>query len=131
MPKQLCQIQINASAGGLPARQYYQCGLNGRYRAHLIGIVWMDRSTSAGDNKLISIQSDCFRMPYGSQSQSVSFCNRSEHNMGNPQGEFPIDIEVMGNSIDLTITSSTNYTGVSTNTFMFGVLTFTVEPIHD
>jgi hypothetical protein len=131
MVKQLCQIQINASSGLLPDRQYYQCGLNGRYRAHLIGIVWADKAGSSADNKLITVQSDCFRMPYGSQSQSVSFCNRAEHNFGNPQGEFPIDIEVMGNNIDLTITSSVAYTGIGSATFSFGVLTFTVEPIHD
>jgi hypothetical protein len=131
MPKQLCQIQINASSGALPARQYYQCGLNGRYRAHLVGVVWADKSGSSADNKLITVQSDCFRMPYGSQSQSISFCNRAEHNMGNPQGEFPIEIEVMGNNIDLTITSSIPYTGTGSGTFSFGVLTFTVEPLHD
>lgn len=131
MVKQLCQIQINASGGVLPARQYYQCGLNGRYRAHLIGVVWADTAGSSADNKLITVQSDCFRMPYGSQSQSVSFCNRAEHNMGNPQGEFPIDIEVMGNNIDLTIASSIAYTGTGNGIFSFGVLTFTVEPVQD
>jgi hypothetical protein len=132
MPKkQLCQIQINASGGVLPARQYYQCGLNGRYRAHLVGVVWADKSGSSADNKLITVQSDCFRMPYGSQSQSISFCNRAEHNMGNPAGEFPIDIEVMGNNIDLTITSSVAYTNTGSNVFSFGVLTFTVEPLDD
>lgn len=132
MPKHLCQIQISAGAGGvLPARRYYQCGLNGRYKVHLVGIVWADNATTAADNKLITVQSDCFRMPYGSQSQSVSFCNRAEHNMGNPQGDFPIIIEVMGNNIDLTFTSSSAYTGAGNNVFSFGVLTFTVEPLDD
>jgi len=131
MPKQLCQIKINSSNGSLPARQYYQCGLNGRYRAHLVGIVWADNAGSSADNKLITVQSDCFRMPYGSSSQSFSFCNRAEHNMGHPAGEFPIDIEVMGNNIDLTITSSVPYTGTGSNIFSFGVLSFTVEPIDD
>lgn len=130
--KHLCQIQISAKAGGtLPDRQYYQCGLNGRFKAHLVGVVWADKSGSSADNKLITVQSDCFRMPYGSASQSFSFCNRSEHNMGNPQGEFPIIIEVMGNNIDLTISSSTAYTGTGSNTFSFAVLTFTVEPLDD
>lgn len=131
MVKQLCQIQINASLGLLPARQYYQCGLNGRFRAHLIGITWADSAVNAASNKLITIQSDCFRMPYGTKSQSITFCNRSEHNMSCPAGEFPIDIEVMGNSIDLTITSSDAYTNVGNHVFNFGVLSFTVEPIHD
>jgi hypothetical protein len=133
MVKQLCQIQINASGGVLPDRQYYQCGLNGRYRAHLIGVVWADSAVNAASNKLITVQSDCFRMPYGTKSQSIIFCNRSEHNMGNPQGEFPIDIEVMGNSIDLTITSSNGdpYSNVGNHVFNFGVLSFTVEPVQD
>jgi methyl coenzyme M reductase beta subunit len=133
MPKkQLCQIQIEAGAGGvLPARRYYQCGLNGRYRAHLVGIVWADKAGSSADNKLITVQSDCFRMPYGSSSQSISFCNRTEHNMGQPGGEFPIDIEVMGNNIDLSFSSSSAYTGSGSNIFSFGVLTFTVEPMDD
>lgn len=132
MPKHLCQIQISAGAGGvLPDRKYYQCGLNGRFKAHLVGVVWADTATSNADNKLITVQSDCFRMPYGSASQSISFCNRSEHNMGNPQGEFPIIIEVMGNNIDLTIRSSTAYTGAGNSVFNFAVLTFTVEPLDD
>ena len=132
MPKHLCQIQITAGAGGtLPARKYYQCGLNGRYKAHLVGIVWADNAGSAADNKLITVQSDCFRMPYGSVSQSITFCNRSEHNMGNPQGEFPIIMEVMGNNIDLSISSSSAYTGAGNNIFSFGVLTFTVETLED
>ncbi len=131
MPKQLCQINISAVNGQLPPRQYYQCGLNGRFRAHLVGIVWADKSGSSADNKLITVQSDCFRMPYGSQSQSISFCNRSDHNFGHPAGDFPIDIEVMGNSIDLTFTASTAYTGSGSGIFSFGVLSFTVEPIDD
>ena len=131
MVKQLCQIQINASGGVLPARQYYQCGLNGRYKAHLVGIVWADTATTNADNKLITVQSDCFRMPYGSKSQSFSFCNRSEHNHGNPQGDFPIILEIMGNNIDFTISSSVAYTGAGTGVFNFAVLSFTVEPLDD
>ena len=131
MPKQLCQIKIETVSGRLPARKYYQCGLNGRYKAQLVGIVWADNASSSADNKLITVQSDCFRMPYGSVSQSFSFCNRTEHNMGNPQGEFPIFIEAMGNNIDLTITSSVEYDNLGNNVFGFGVLTFTVEPLDD
>jgi hypothetical protein len=130
MPKQLCQIKITASAGLLPARKYYMCGLNGRYRAHLVSVVWADRAVNGTDNKLITVQSDCFRMPYGSVSQSISFCNRAEHNF-DFGGQLPIDIEVMGNNIDLTITSSDAYIGEGNDTFDFGVLTFTVEPLQD
>jgi hypothetical protein len=129
--KQLCQIQINANGGGtLPARRYYPCGLNGRYRAHLVAVTWADRSANAADNKLITVQSDCFRMPYGSVSQSIIFCNRGEHNM-DLGGQYPVDIEVMGNSIDLTVTSSSAYTGAGNNVFDFAVLTFTVEQMDD
>ena len=128
--KQLCQIKIEAGAGGvLPARRYYQCGLNGRFKAHVVGITWADRSGN-GDNKLITIQSDCFRMPYGSSSQSITFCNRGEHNL-DVGGNYPVDIEVMGNNIDLTVTASTPYTGAGNHIFDFGVLSFTVEPMDD
>jgi hypothetical protein len=130
MPKQLCQIQISASAGVLPARKYYMCGLNGRYRAHLVGVSWADNTVAATGTKLITVQSDCFRMPYGSLSQSITFSNRAEHNF-DFGGEFPIEMEVMGNSIDLTITSSSDYTNTGNNIFNFGVLSFTVEPIHE
>lgn len=132
MQKQLCQIVINhgAVAGTLPARKYYTCGLNGRYRAHLIGVVWADEANVSADNKLITVQSDCFRIPYGSQSQSIVFANRGEHNLDNPGGEFPIYIEVMGNNIDLSFSASVPYTGVGNNTFNFGVLTFAVEPVE-
>ena len=130
--KQLCQIHIEAPEGGvLPARKYYQCGLNGRFKAHLVGVVWADNAGSAAHNKLITVQSDCFRMPYGSIPQSISFCNRGEHNMGHPAGDFPIIIEVMGNNIDLSFSSSSPYTGGGNNVFDFGVLTFTVEPLDD
>jgi hypothetical protein len=128
--KKLCQIQINASTGLLPARRYYQCGLNGRYRLHLVGVTWADRSANAADNKLITIQSDCFRMPYGSVSQAITFCNRSEHN-NDLGGQYPIDVEVMGNNIDFTITSSVAYTNAGNNVFDFGILSFTVEPLDD
>lgn len=130
MPKHLCQIQIDNSAGLLPARRYYQCGLNGRFKAELVSVVWADQSANHVDNKLITVQSDCFRMPYGSASQSISFCNRSEHNF-DLGGHFPIIIEVMGNNIDLTITSSVPYVGTGNSVFNFAVLTFTVEPLDD
>jgi hypothetical protein len=132
MQKQLCQIVINQGtvAGTLPARKYYTCGLNGRYRAHLIGIVWADEAKDNIDNKLITVQSDCFRIPYGSQSQSIVFGNRGEHNLGSPGGEFPIYIEVMGNNIDLSFSSSVPYTGAGHHIFNFAVLTFAVEPVE-
>ena len=128
--KQLCQIQIEAGAGGvLPARRYYQCGLNGRFKAHVVGITWADRA-GATDHKLITVQSDCFRMPYGSVSQSLIFGNKGDHSQ-HPGGDFPLYIEVMGNSIDLTITSSTPYTGAGNHIFEYGILSFTVEPMDD
>lgn len=92
--------------------------------------MWADRSGSSADNKLITVQSDCFRMPYGSQSQSISFCNRTEHMMGHPAGDFPIDLEIMGNSIDLTFTASVPYSGLGNSQFSFAVLSFTVEPME-
>lgn len=130
MPKKLCQIVIPGNAGLLPDRKYYQCGLNGRFKAHLVGVNWCDRS-GATDHKLITIQSDCFRLPYGSYSQSLVIGNRAEHVQSHPAGDFPMDIEIMGNNIDLSFSSSVAYTGQGNHIFEFAILTFTVEPMED
>lgn len=124
----LCQIYIPGNGGTLPARAYYTCGLNGRYKARVLGITFADQ-TNAKDNRLIRIQSDCFRTVAGTYSQTISLCNRHEHNMGNPQGFFPLEIEVVGNTIDLTITASTAYTGGANDSFNFAILTLEVCPI--
>lgn len=126
---QLCQIYIPNAANILPGRAFYSCGLNGRYKARVVGITHADQ-TNAKDNRLIRISSDSFRSTAGTYSQSILYCNRHEHNMGNPQGTFPLEIEFVGNSIDLTVTASTAYTGGANDSFNFAILTLEVCPVN-
>ncbi len=125
---QLCQILIQGSAGGLPARAMYPVGLNGRYECKLIGITWADQ-TQAKDNRIIYIRSDSFRKAYGNNN-AIMICNRHEHNMGNPQGEFPFYLDTTGGGIDIELQSSVAYNGGANNSFDFCVLSFSVVPIE-
>lgn len=125
-----CQIYIPATAGLLPSRSYYTTGLNGRYKVKVIGISYADQ-TNAKDNRLIRISSDCFRAISGSFPQTISLCNRHEHNMGNPQGEYPFYIDFVGGRIDLTIEASTAYTGGANDSFNFAILSMKVCPIKN
>jgi len=126
--RQLCQILIPTNGGALPARAMYPCGLNGRYKAHLMGITFADQ-TQAKDNRIIKITSDSFRKAYGF-TNSILFCNRQEHNMGNPQGEYEFYIETTGGGIDIKLESSVVYTGVGNDRFDFCILSFAVEPLE-
>lgn len=126
--RQLCQILIPTNGGALPARAMYPCGLHGRYKAHLMGITWADQ-TQAKDNRLIKITSDSFRKAYGF-TNSILLCNRQEHNMGNPQGEYPFYIDSMGGGIDITLESDIAYGAGANNAFNFCVLSFAVEPLE-
>lgn len=125
-----CQIYIPGNAGVLPARSYYTVGLNGRYKVKVVGISFADQ-TNAKDNRLIRIQSDCFRAINGTFPQAISLCNRHEHNMGNPQGEYPFYIDVVGGRIDLEILSSTIYTGGANDSFNFAILSMKVCPVKN
>lgn len=127
MEHQLCQILINGNGGHLPARASYPVGLNGRYECKLIGVTWADQ-TIAKDNRIIYIRSDSFRKAYGNNN-AIMICNRSEHNMGNPQGEYPFYIETMGGGIDITLDSSVAYTVGANNQFNFCILSFAVKPL--
>lgn len=125
----LCQIYIAPGASNvLPTRSYYTAGLNGKYEARVIGITWAD-TTNAKDNRLIRISSDCFRTVAGTFPQTIAFCNRHEQNMGNPQGMLPIELDVVGGRIDLTVEASTAYDGSANNAFNFAILTLEVSPI--
>ena len=125
----LVQVYIPNSAGVLPGRDYYTVGLNGKYKARVIGISFADRASDGTQNTLIRISSDCFREINGNMPTSIALASRAEHNMGNPQGEFPFVLDVVGGRMDLTLTASTAYTGVGNNTFDFAVLTLKVCPI--
>ena len=126
-----CQIFIKApianglSTGALPSRAYYTCGLQGRYEAKLLGFVFSD-STVYSDTRVITVQSDSFRLIYGNTQQSFNFPNHAERNHGNPQGEFPFILEA-SSSIDLTLTSTSTYDNSANNAFQFCILTFAVS----
>ena len=124
----LCQVYIPSNAGVLPSRQLYTTGLNGKYKAKVLGISFADQ-TNAKDNRLIRISSDCFRNINGTYPQTIMLCNRHEHNMGNPQGEFPFMIDFVAGRMDLSIEASTVYTGGANDSFNFAILTFAVCPI--
>ena len=125
----LVQVYIPGNNGALPSRAYYTVGLNGAYHAKVIGITWADQ-TQPKDNRLIRISSDCFRSIQGSFSQTLSLCNRHEHNMGNPQGSFPFMLEVVGGTMDITLLSSAAYSNAANNFFDFCVLTLEVKAIR-
>jgi hypothetical protein len=124
---QLCQILIQGSAGLLPARRMYPVGLNGRYKAVLIGFTCAD-STQNHDNRLITIKSDSIRKAYGA-SNALLFCNKAEHaqDMG---GNYPFYLDSTGGGIDLEVTSSIAYTNGNNDRFDFIILSFAVEPFE-
>jgi hypothetical protein len=125
----LVQIRINAVDGLLPARAFYPVGLNGKYKAHLIGISFADRAENAELNKLIQISSDCFRGIKGNMLSSIAFASFSRHNLANPQGHYPFILDAVGGNIDLTLTSSQPYNGTPPNAFDFAILTLKVCPM--
>ena len=125
----LVQIRINAAAGLLPPRAFYPVGLNGKYKAHLIGISFADQAEDATLNKIIQISSDCFRGIKGNMLSSIAFASFSRHNLANPQAHYPFILDAVGGNIDLTLTSSANYTGALQNTFDFAILTLKVCPM--
>lgn len=124
----LVQVYVPGVSGVLPARAYYSVGLNGKYKARVVGITWADQ-TQAKDNRLIRITSDSFRMISGNLPQSIAFCNRHEHNLGNPQGSFPFLMDVLGGNIDITLQASTAYSNGANNAFDFCILTLEVKAI--
>ena len=124
----LVQVYIPGSAGALPARAYYPVGLNGLYKARLIGITWADQ-TQAKDNRLIRITSDCFRSINGNMLQSIGLCNRAEHNMGHATGAYPFVMDAMNGNIDITLVSSSAYSNSANNSFDFCILTLEVKAI--
>jgi hypothetical protein len=126
MSETIVQIYVPATSNAPPATGYYPCNLNGRYHARLVNITWADKSLAA-DNRLITIQSNCFRMPYGAFAQTILFNSRvdGEHRF---QGPFCFDLEAAGNTLDLTISSSKAYDNTANNAFQFCILSLAVTP---
>lgn len=125
--EEVCQIYIPAATGVLPSRAFYNTRLNGRYKAKFAGISYND-NTIASDHRLIRLQSNCFRMPYGTYNDSILFGNKGDHTQGNPGGSWPFDLEVMGGGIDLDISSSIAYNNTGSNVFYFCIITLLVSP---
>jgi hypothetical protein len=125
--EQVCQIYIPAATGVLPARTFYHTRLNGRYKAKIAGISYND-DTQNGDHRLITLQSNCFRMPYGSRSDAIIFGNKGDH--AQVFQSWPFDLEVMGGGVDLQLISSTAYNNTGNNTFFFCIITLLVSPVE-
>lgn len=126
----LCQIKINSTNSlALPERKYYFCGLSGKYKARVVGITWVD-NTNSSDFRVITIRSDSFRLPYGSQN-GIIFCNKSAPHLTNPQGSFNFELEVVGNSIDLEFLTSITYSGGAQDAFGFCILSLDVQRIEN
>ena len=130
MEQHICQIYIEDNINELPARAFYHTGLNGRYKASVVGITFTD-DTANGDHRLIQIKSDCFRINYGSKRNTLLVGNKGDHSQGQPGGAFgPFFLEVMGGGIDLELKASTDYTGVGNDKFFFCILTLLVEKVE-
>lgn len=119
----IIQIEIQDAALQLPARAYYSCGLNGKYKARLIGISFADQVLGTS-NRIISIRSDCFKTLYG---RDLKFLNQSVHVNPSVQGEFKFVIEAQAGQIDIELISNIPYDGGANNIFDCCLLTFDVE----
>jgi hypothetical protein len=129
MEQHLCQIYIPGTTGLIPPRAFYRIGLNGRYRARVVGISFND-DTGEGDHRLIQLQSDCFRITSGSYPSTLIFGNKANHGQATPGGDYPFYLEVMGGGIDLMLTSSIEYDNGGNNKFFFCILTLVVEKVE-
>jgi hypothetical protein len=119
----IIQIEIQDASLQLPARKYYNVGLNGKYKARLIGITFADQVLGTS-NRVISIRSDCFKQLYG---RDLKFLNQSVHVNPSVQGEFKFIIEAQAGQIDIELLSNIAYDGSANNIFDCCLLTLDVE----
>lgn len=126
MKEDICQIYIPAATGVLPPRAFYQTRLNGRYHAKIAGIAYTDNTTTH-DHRVISIESNCFRMPFGSK---LLFANKAAETHGNPSSSWPFELEVMGGGVDIDIKASIDYDNTGNNKFFFCIVTLLVSPLE-
>ena len=119
----IIQIEIQDSSSQFPARAYYNVGLNGKYKAKLIGITFAD-AVLGTSNRVISIRSDCFKTLYG---RDIKFLNQTSHINHGVQGEYKFVIEAQAGQIDLELFSSIAYDGTANNVFDVCILTLDVE----
>jgi hypothetical protein len=119
----IIQIEIQDNNLQLPDRQYYNVGLNGKYKAKLTGITYADQ-VAGTSNRVISIRSDCFKTLYG---RDIKFLNQAVHVNPTVQGEFKFIIEAQAGQIDIQLTSNIPYDGSAQNIFDVCILTFDVD----
>jgi len=112
------QIYITAQA-----RTIYNINLpNGLYELRMIDFCYID--TLAGTNHtLVTVQSDTWRIPYGSASGSnkLYFVNKSDNGRASPQGTINFLAEVRNGQMDITLT------GVADGNFTFCIITFDAQ----
>jgi hypothetical protein len=106
---------------------FLSCNLpNGMYQMRLVNIEYVDSSTASTAVKtLCSVQSQTWRIPYGSQAQgnTVFFISNNINGRQAPNGSYNWLAEIRNGIMDLTMTVGTG--------FVLCVLTFDVMPSND
>lgn len=112
----------------LPARTFYSCGLNGRYKATIRTIVYAD-AVLGTSNRVIRIRSDCFKGTGGTYPRDIVFLNQNTHtqDMG---GHWHFEIEAQAGQIDLELIPSVAYDGTANNIFDVCIITLDVEKLE-
>jgi hypothetical protein len=89
----------------------------------MIDFVYIDNQ-AARDHTLVTLSSDCWRVPYGnaSRSNTLYFVNKSDNGRSSPQGSFNFLAEVRNGQMDLTLT------GATALQFQFAILSFDAQP---
>jgi hypothetical protein len=114
-------VQIYATT---QARTVYNINLpTGLYQFRMIDFVYIDNQ-AARDHTVVTIKSDCWRVPYGnaSRSNTLYFVNKSDNGRSSPQGSFNFLAEVRNGQMDLTLT------GATALQFQFAILSFDAQP---
>lgn len=95
---------------------------NGLYELRLIDISYIDTLPST-DRSLISVSSDCWRVPYGNKSKSntLYFLNKGD-TKPSLNGQFAFLAEIRNGQMDLSLSVPT------ANSFAFVLFTFDVQP---
>jgi hypothetical protein len=114
----LVQVYITAQA-----RTIYNINLpTGLYQFRLIDFTYIDNKVNT-NHTLVTVSSDCWRIPYGSASRSntLYFVNKSDNGRASPQGTYNFLGEVRNGQMDVTLT------GVADVDFTFAIVSFDVQ----
>jgi hypothetical protein len=112
-------LQIGISTAN--SRVLYPTNLpNGLYEFRLVDITYIDTLANTNHSS-ISIQSDCWRIPYGniSRGNTIYFYNNNSSRIS-PQGTYNFLAEIRNQDMDITLTSGGGFTAC--------ILTFDVLP---